>query len=90
MPAAVKLDFECTRTASAGGMRYATIGSDPLSARKVGVLGTVGDDTLPRLPGVETPRLSALGLRAEASFDDIVRVPQRGACPVLRVRGATR
>jgi hypothetical protein len=66
MPAAMRLDFEYTRTASAGGMRYATIGSDPLSARKIGVL------------------------RAEASFDDIVRVPQRGACPVLRVRGATR
>ena len=32
-------------------MRYATIGSDPLSARKIGVLGTVGDDTLPRPPG---------------------------------------
>lgn len=76
MPAAVKLDFECTRTASVGGMRYATIGCGPLSARKIGVLGTVGDDTLPRPPArVEAPRPSALGLRAGASFNDVVRIP---------------
>jgi hypothetical protein len=34
MPAAVKPDFECTRTASAGGMRYAAIGSDPVAGAR--------------------------------------------------------
>jgi aryl-alcohol dehydrogenase-like predicted oxidoreductase len=36
--AATALDFECARTASVGAMRYTTIGSEPLSARRVSVL----------------------------------------------------
>ena len=73
MPAVVRLDFGCTRTAGVDGTRYTTIGSGPSSARGISVLGTVGDDTLPRPARVETPRPSGLGLRAGASFDDIVR-----------------